>query len=180
MRHYLLSILMCCGVMLMACSSQSANDGRAVSERLLLTAQADSVFVDSTFAKLDTMVSPEIFGRDFAMTVVRMAESDTVINSVEMNHRIQLLRKVYAARSDERGYKRFAEGVQSYINGLPIERQMFIYARVATPAQLGTALRIDRFRNPSDTARISQQFSMLRNIYSDAEWDEFMEFYNRQ
>lgn len=179
MQRSLFSILLSCGILLMACSSQSANDGRAVSERILFTSQVDSTFVDTTFAKLDTIITPEIFGRDFAMTIVKITESDTTIRGAELHRRVQLLQKAYTTRGNTIGYKRFAEGVQSYINGLPLNRQMHVYARISTPAQLGTALRIDRFRNPNDTIVIAQA-NALRAIYTDEEWNEFQEYYNRK
>lgn len=179
MQRYLFTILLSCGILLMACSSQSANDGRAVSERILFTPHVDSTFVDTTFAKLDTIITPEIFGRDFAMTVEKITESDTTICGTELHRRVQLLQKAYATRGNAIGYKRFAEGVQSYINGLPLNRQMRVYARISTPTQLGTALRIDRFRNPSDTI-VTAQANALRAIYTDAEWNEFQEYYNRK
>lgn len=166
-------------VLLIACSSKSGSDGRAVSNRIIRAMCADSAVIVSAVAELDTLVAPEIFGRDFAIALVAVAESDTVLSGADLNKRVKILRSAYAGRAGERAYQRFAEGVQSYIDGLPVDRKMRVYTRVASPEQLGTALRIDRYRNLGDSLCVKEQVEALRAIYSAEEYASFMKYFNR-
>lgn len=180
MKHYLFTLTLFTGIMFMACSSQNRNDGRAVSSHILLAQSADYNLIDSMVAQLDTMITPEIFGRDFAISVVSMTENGTLPHRTELYRRTALLRKVITAQQGEQAFARFAEGVQSFIDGLPVPRRMRVYAQLSTPEQLGTALRIDRFRNPADTANVNECANALRDIYSDDEWLIFTNHFNRK
>jgi hypothetical protein len=44
---------------------------------------------------------------------------------------------------------------------------------------LGTALRIDRYRNESDSAEVQQRADVLKAIYNEAEYSAFLKYYNR-
>lgn len=179
MKHNRLTFIMLCVAILVACGSRSYKDGRTVSLMILKTSSLDTLSVSNMVNLLDSMISPEIFGRDFAMSIVSMAESDTVLNGADLYKRLDLLRHVYIANRGDKAFKRFDEGVQSFINALPVEQKMFFYARIATPEQLGTALRIDRYRNPGDSLKISEQIAALKNYYDEEQLSLFLKYYNR-
>lgn len=162
-----------------ACSSGERNDGRTISDKILKTPAIDSVTVCDAVNRLDTLITPEIFGRDFAIALVALAESDTVLCGKELNRRVAMLRQAYEVREGKQAYKCFDEGVQSYIDGLPVARRMNVYTRVSTPEQLGTALRIERYRCPADSAAIKEQVDALLKIYNEDELVSFMKYYNR-
>lgn len=168
----------CMAVLMVACGSNLRNDGRAVSERIIKGNFVDSASVARDIALLDTMLTPVIFGRDFAMAAVEAVEQDSVKNGADLYKRISVLKKVYEARKGERAYREFLEGVQSYINQMPVKRQMELYAKVSTPKQLGTALRIDRSKNFADSAKIKEQVNVLKTIYNEYDLAQFMKYYN--
>ena len=180
MRNLLFYMAVLSAVALMACSARLENDGSAVSARIIKSQVMDSVGIAQAVSSLDTLITPEIFGRDFGKVTVEVLESDTVIDAVQLNRRVSLLRSVYAQQRGGGYGKRFAEGVQSYIDGLPIERRMRLYTRIATPKQMGTALRIDLMRGKTDTALSAEQLRQLKLIYSAEEWTQFEEYYNRK
>lgn len=180
MKRYLVSLSLCFVMLAVACASSNHNDGRTISEKIVRASVADSVSISQMVLQLDSLISPEIFGRDFAITVVSVAESDTVLNGLELNNRISWLKKAYEKRMGSKGFERFNEGVQSYINGLSPEREMRLYVKISTPEQLGTALRIDRYRYPADSAEIDEKVRILRSIYNDIEYTSFFKYYNRK
>lgn len=166
-------------VVFVACSSTGHNDGKTISERILKVPNADSMAISNAVSQLDTLITPEIFGRDFAIVLVALTESDTVIECKELYQRVKLLKNIFAEKKGVKTFNRFNEGVQSYIDGLTVERKMRVYAKIATPKQLGTALRIDRYRNPDDSIAIKEQVQILRNIYNDDEFSSFLKYFNR-
>ena len=173
------SLIIGVSVAFVACSSQPENASRKVSEIILLSDSVDKVMMCSLVANLDSMLTPEIFGRDFAMSMVSVIENDSVVDAKELNQRVEMLRKCLIDKKGSRHSKLFAEGVQSYVNGLPLERQMALYVKISTPEQLGTALRIDRYHNECDTAELQQRAEVLKAIYNDAEYSAFLKYYNR-
>ncbi len=180
MRQNLISFSLCIVLLMVACSSGNRNDGRAISERLVKTAVVDSAFVSQLVMGLDTLMAPEILGRDFAMTIVSEVERDTVLNGKELNKRIMLLKRNFEKYRGEKYFERFAEGVQSYVGALPLEKEMKLYVKLSTPAQLGTALRIDRYRYPHDTVKIAEKVKIVSKIYNDVEYASFLKYYNRK
>ena len=179
MRRNVLAVMMCMVALFVACGSNTArNDGRAVSERIINTVAVDSAFVASNIMALDSIVTPVVFGRDFAMVVVDAIERDSIKSGADLYNRIVMLRDALVKKKGERGYCEFREGIQSYIDRLPMKRQMTIYAKVSTPQQLGTALRIDRSSNKSDSAKIDMQVNELMSIYDEAEKALFLKYYN--
>lgn len=175
----LLSLIIGVSVALMACSTPPENVSLKVSETILASDSMDKTMMCSLVSQLDSMLTPEIFGRDFAVTVVNAIENDSVIDAKELNRRVEMLRKCLIDKKGTRHSQLFAEGVQSYVNGLSIERQMALYVKIATPEQLGTALRIDRYRNESDSAEVQQRADVLKTIYNEAEYSAFLKYYNR-
>ena len=180
MKRYFASFVLSLVVLMVACGSSNYSDGRTISERIVRAKIADSLFVAQTIAQLDTLVSPEIFGRDFAMTMVEITESDTVLRGKELNNRISWLRKACEKKHGLSYFKRFNEGVQSYIDQLPSDRKMRLYVKISTPEQMGTALRIDGYHNPPDSIAIAQKVKILRSIYNDVEYASFLKYYNRK
>lgn len=162
----------------MACDKQ--NDGRVVSERIINTATPDSSFIAREIASLDSLISPEIFGRDFGRVLVECIERGDTIDVSELNRKISLVRKIYSQLEGEHNATRIINGIKSYENGLTMERRMKLYACIATPQQMGTALRIDSFSVDADSAVIEEQKKILRAIYTDEEWSQFIEYYNRK
>lgn len=175
----LLSLIIGGSVALMACSSQPESSSRRVSEIIIASDKIDKAMMCSLVLELDTMLAPEILGRDFAQAMISTIESDSVVNAGELNRRVELLRKCLVDKKGARHSAFFAEGVQSYVNGLTLERQMAIYTKIATPEQLGTALRIDRYRTPADSVDIAKRVEFLKVIYDEAEYSAFLKYYNR-
>lgn len=180
MKRYLISFALCCVVLAVACGSSKQNDGRAISDKIVRAIVADSLFVTQMVEEMDTLLAPEVFGRDFAITMVTVVESDTVLSGVELNKRISWLKKTCDRTRGTQYFKRFNEGVQSYIDKLLPERRMRFYVKISTPEQMGTALRIDGYRNPADSTEIAQKIKILRSIYNDVEYVSFMKYYNRK
>lgn len=180
MSRILLSLTIFSIVALMACGTKPENDGYAISSRILKPIMVDSSAIVRSVSSMDTLIAPEIFGRDFGRVAVEMLESDTVIDAGILNRRVSMLRQILTERRGERFGRRFVEGVQSYVETLPSERRMRVYTRVADPRQMGTALRIDKVRAGADTARIAEQVAVLRSIYSVDEWEQFMEYYSKK
>ena len=166
---------------LLVVSGSSGYDcGKVVSDRILKTAEVDSVVMCELVSKLDTFISPEIFGRDFAIVLVTTLEGGIVINRKELYKRVKLLQDVLIEKKGKTEFERFNEGVQSYINGLPAERKMMVYTKIATPEQLGTALRIDRYRGKAeDLITIEEQVNALRDIYDEEDFSSFQKYFNR-
>lgn len=162
----------------MACDKQ--NDGRVVSERIINATTTDSTLIAREITSLDSSISPEIFGRDFGRVLVEYIERGDSINVGALNHKIALVRKIYSQLEGERNAARIINGIKSYENGLPMERRMKLYACIATPQQMGTALRIDSFSADADSALIEAQKKALRAIYTDDQWSRFIEYYNRK
>lgn len=156
------------------------NDGRVVSENILNAVAPDSAFVACELASLDSMISPEIFGRDFGRAMVEYIEQNDSVDVSALNNKVALVREVYAALGGANKSARVVEGIMSYENGLPLDRRMKLYAGIATPEQLGTALRIDKYSASADSALIEAQINTLRVIYTDEQWAQFMEYYNRK
>ena len=177
--RYLSSLVVFIIVVLVACSSTKRNDGKAVSELILKTPVADSGLIYNAVYELDSLVTPEIFGRDFAMILTLLAENDTLLSGKEINRRVGMLRHAYTLKAGSFAYNRFDEGVQSYIDALPVERKMRVYAAVATPEQLGSALRIERYRNPGDSMSINEQADALLKMYDTSDRAVFLKFFNR-
>lgn len=163
----------------MACCSTRYSDGKSVSERILKIPQVDTLAILNAVTELDTLITPEIFGRDFAMTLVSVSESDTIIDSKELYRRVTILRNIYTKKEGEKIFRRFQEGIQSYIDGLPVERKMMFYTKIAMPEQLGTALRIDKYHNQDDSVEINEQVQILRKIYNNDEFSSFMKYFKR-
>lgn len=179
MKRICVYILLLVPVMLMACGSSVYKDGKQVCERLINLPGIDTLEVENMLNQVDSLITPEILGRDFGITLVKNIESDSVINRKELNRRITLFRRIYADREGERDCKRFSIGLQSVINAMPVERQMKIYSKISTPAQMGTAFRIDRYRVKEDSVAINKRIEVLRHIYNNEEMMQFMECYNR-
>lgn len=175
----LFSLIVGVSVALMACNSQPESNSRRVSEIILASDKIDKTMMCSLVLELDTMLAPEILGRDFAMSMIGVIESDSMVNAKELNRRVELFRKCLVDEKGARHSALFAEGVQSYVNGLTLERQMAIYTKIATPEQLGTALRIDRYRTPTDSVDIAMRVEALKTIYDEAEYLAFLKYYNR-
>lgn len=172
-------IIMSIIVLCTSASCSAVDYSREACRKILLTQDIDSIAIDSIYAGLDSILSPEIFGRDFAMEAVAMLECDTIeVDASNLNHRISILRKVIAKRGIPKHSTMFAEGVQSYIDSLPIEQQMKLYTRIATPAQMGNALRIDRYSGVADST-IQAGVNALRLIYNEEEMNTFLKYYNR-
>lgn len=163
----------------MACCSARHNDGKSVSERILKIPQTDTQAIFNAVTELDTLITPEIFGRDFAMTLVAVSEMDTIIDGKELYRRVNALRDIFTKKKGEKKFNRFNEGVQSYINGLSEERKMRFYTKIATPEQIGTALRIDRYANPDDSVAIKKRVKILHKIYNGDEYSSFLKYFNR-
>ena len=180
MKRYLISFMLCCVVLAVACGSSKQNDGRSISEKIVRAVVADSLFVAQMVENSDTLLAPEVFGRDFAMTMVAVAESDTILSGVELNKRITWLKKSFEKKRGAKYFERFNVGMQSYIDSLSPERKMLLYVKISTPEQMGTALRIDGYRNPADSTEIAQKIKILRSIYNDVEYASFMKYYNRK
>lgn len=179
MKRNRLTFIMLCVAILVACGSGNYKDGKTVSLMILKTSSLDTLSVSNMVSLLDSMITSEIFGRDFAMSIVAMVESDTMLNGAELHNRLGILRHVYIENRGNRSFQRFDEGVQSFINALPVNRRMAFYAKVSTPEQLGTALRIDRYRNPGDSLKICEQVAALKNYYDKEQLSLFLKYYNR-
>lgn len=72
----------------------------------------------------------------------------------------------------------FRIDIQQYIDALPRNQQMRIYALSSSPQNLGAALRTIYLRKDADTALILSQVRELRTIYSAAEYKKFSECFN--
>ena len=174
-----LSLIIGLSVAFVACSSQPESASCRVSKMIVACDSVDKSVMCSLVSELDSLLTPEIFGRDFAMTIIDAIENDSVVDAKEMNRRVELLRKCLIEKKGARHSALFAEGVQSVVDGLDFDRQMKLYVKIATPEQMGTALRIDRYSNEADTAEVEKRVQVLKAIYDDAEYAKFLKFYNR-
>ena len=178
-KRVLYGFMLLLTVMIVACSSQIENDARSVSREILRAGSISEAEMCSTFNTLDSLVMPEVFGRDFAMEIVQKIENDSICDAKELNRRVKLLRKCITDKQGKHNSNLFVAGVQSYVETLSFERKMKLYAKIATPEQLGTALRVDRYRNESDSAEVQQRADVLKAIYNEAEYSAFLKYYNR-
>ena len=178
-KRVLYGLMLLLTVMIVACSSQIENDARAVSREILRAGSISEAEMCSTLSALDSLLMPEVFGRDFAMEIVQKIENDSSCDAKELNRRVKLLRKCITDKQGKHNSNLFVAGVQSYVETLSFERKMKLYAKIATPEQLGTALRVDRYRSPNDSARIKAEAEALMKIYNDAEKEAFLKHLNR-
>ena len=180
MNRIIFCLMLLSIVVVMACGTKLNNDGYAISERLLKSSKVDAVDVERYVGSMDTLLAPEIFGRDFGKAVVEILENDTIVDAKELNRRVKMLRTELTEQRGGWYNKRFVEGVQSYVDALNLERRMKLYTIVSSPEQMGTALRIDKIHAGADTARIVEQKRVLRSLSTIEEWNRFEENYNRK
>ena len=180
MMRGILAMMLMMAMWTMATGCNKVDKSREICRKILLMPKVDSLTMVAMVSELDTLMSPEVFGRDFAMEAICVIECDTTnINEGEWNLRIGMLRDILAEKGTERHSSLFAEGVQSKIDELPIDRRMRLYAKISTPAQLGTAMRIDKYRNVTDSVQAVEMINILRLIYTEEEMNVFMKCFNR-
>lgn len=175
-----LAIVLMLAMWTMATGCNKVDKSREICRKILLMPEVDSLTMVSMVNELDTLMSPEVFGRDFAMEAILAIECDTIIpNAIEWNRRIGMLRDVLAVKGTDRHSSLFAEGVHSKIEELPLDRRMRLYAKISTPSQLGTAMRIDKYRSEIDSEQIVEKLNILKEIYTEEEMNVFLKYYNR-
>ena len=178
-KRVLYSLMLLLAVSIVACSSQFEKDARVVSREILCANSITEAEMCSTLSVLDSLITPEVFGRDFAMEIVCKIETDSICDASELNNRVKLLRKCITDKRGKSHSDLFVAGVQSYVEALPLDRKMRLYTKIASPEQLGAALRIDRYRSPGDSVRINSEVGVLKVIYSQAEYEAFLKHFNR-
>lgn len=63
--------------------------------------------------------------------------------------------------------------LQAEVDGMPVDKQMQVYAAATTPSLLGAVMCREREKSGADTAAISRQAEALRGIYNDAQYRQF-------
>lgn len=69
------------------------------------------------------------------------------------------------------------EAIDKAADRLSPEKQMLLYSRAATPAALGKQMRAEREHAGADSATIDRKAVMLKDIYNEAQWQEFQSEY---
>lgn len=71
------------------------------------------------------------------------------------------------------------DAIDQAANRMSDKKQMLLYSRAATPSALGKQMRAERSLPNADTALIDRRAAMLREIYDEAQLNEFQSAYNQ-
>jgi hypothetical protein len=122
-------------------------------------------------------MTPTLAGENFAVWATDSLIAGKITGK-KLYGSIATMEWIYAFRGMGASAKAFKEAFQGYIDALPIDRQMLIYSKSATPAQLGAAMHIEASRGMSSLQTAKSQIDALKSIYTPEDFATFMRYYN--